>query len=172
MRIIVLNKDYSYINDISVKRAFCLLEKGKVIVEKWSDKTIRGAEKIFQIPLIVRLIILIKNLYRKKVKWTKSAVFIRDNYTCQYCGTKNLRGKSLTVDHIIPKTKGGKNTFENTLTACRGCNNYKGDKTMEEVGLYFYDSSFKAYHPSFMDFIRLKNPIQYNAVNELLMNQI
>ncbi|HRU40063.1 MAG TPA: HNH endonuclease, partial [Candidatus Goldiibacteriota bacterium] len=65
-------------------------------------------------------------------KFSKKSVFIRDNYQCQYCGCHSVKP---TIDHIIPRCKGGKNDWTNTVTACHACNNKKGDRTLKEAGM-------------------------------------
>ena len=66
--------------------------------------------------------------------FSKRNIFIRDNFTCQYCG-KELPIKELTVDHVIPRSKGGKDTWDIVVTSCKTCNNKKGDKTPKQAGL-------------------------------------
>jgi 5-methylcytosine-specific restriction endonuclease McrA len=77
---------------------------------------------------VIRLIYLIRRP-RPKARLCRKEVFVRDGYTCQYCGA---RGRDLTLDHVIPRHKGGRHTWENLVTACRACNHRKGGKTLEE----------------------------------------
>jgi 5-methylcytosine-specific restriction endonuclease McrA len=129
-KVIVLNSDYSFLGVVSVERAFTYLVKGKVVIEKYVDKLFRTSDNEFLVPMVVRFIKLIRQVYKKKVPWTKKNVLIRDNKTCQYCGSKE---GMMTIDHIIPKSRGGKNTFENTVCACFTCNNKKDDRTPREA---------------------------------------
>ena len=153
MRVIVLNYDYSFIDKVSVKKAFRMLEKGKVTVEKWSNNTIRTVTRTFFIPLVVRLIKFVRIIYRRRVLWKPRNVYTRDNYTCMYCGRKNLSGAELTIDHVLPRSRGGKDTFENTVTACKNCNNIKGDRTPNEAMMYFIQKGFIPYQPTIMEFM-------------------
>ena len=117
---VLLNADYTFLNVVHWKRAVCLLAKGKVEVIKDSAKTIKssgGAE--FKIPAVMRLIKLIRTIYRSRVAFTKRNVLIRDRFQCAYCGT---RKEKLSIDHIIPKSRGGSTTFENCVAACKTCN--------------------------------------------------
>jgi len=92
----------------------CLLAKGKVQVLKHSERLIRTAEGIaIKIPAVMRLIKLIRTLYVSRVPFSKKNVLIRDGFKCAYCGSHY--GK-LTIDHIKPKSKGGKTTFENCVS--------------------------------------------------------
>jgi len=112
MKVILLNLDYSYINSISVRRALRLIAKGKVTVEKYSERIVRTVTKDIAVPMILRLVYLVRQIYRKAVTWSKKNVMVRDDFRCVYCGTD----KNLNIDHVFPQSKGGKNTFENTVT--------------------------------------------------------
>ncbi len=149
-RVIVLNADYTYLNSISWKKAFLLIQKGKVEVVKYSKKMINTIYDTFKVPLVVKLIKYIRILYRTKVPFSKKNIFARDGFKCAYCGRET---EQLTVDHIIPKSKGGKSTFDNCVAACRPCNNRKGDKTCSEARMY---PKVKAYTPTISEFLQIK----------------
>ena len=86
MKVILLNQDYSYINSISVRRALRLIVKGKVTVEKYSEKIVRTVAKDIAVPLILRLVYLVRQIYRKAVTWSKKNVsMVRDDFKCVYC---------------------------------------------------------------------------------------
>jgi 5-methylcytosine-specific restriction endonuclease McrA len=147
--VIVLNSDYSFLNVVTPKKAFSYIARGKVTIEKYAEKVFNTAEKIFKIPLVIRFTYLIRQVYKRKIPWSKRNVCIRDNYTCAYCGVKQKR---MTVDHVVPKVHGGKNTFENTVCACKPCNNKKGDKTTKECGMY---PSHKMVQPTITEFMKI-----------------
>ena len=113
-RCIILNGDYSYLNVVSWKRAVCLLIKGKTEVLKWSDNVARNAdgEEVMKIPLVMRLIKIVRMIYKNKVPYSKRNIFVRDGYQCMYCGTR--KKVKLTIDHVIPQSRGGKSNFERT----------------------------------------------------------
>ena len=94
MQVILLNQDYSYINSISVRRALRLIAKGKVTVEKYSERIVRTVTKEIAVPLILRLVYLVRQIYRKAVTWSKKNVMVRDDFECVYCGNK----KNLNID--------------------------------------------------------------------------
>ena len=165
MNVILLNHDYSYINSISVHRALRLMAKGKVTVEKYSEKIVRTVTKDIAVPLILRLVYLVRQIYRKAVTWSKKNVMIRDDFKCVYCGTK----KNLNIDHVFPQSKGGKNTFENTVTSCVDCNNRKGDKTLREAKMFYKKRHFMPYQPTVMEFI--KKYLDGIGVYDLLVNE-
>lgn len=149
-RCVVLNGDYSFLNFVGWRRGVCLFLKGKCEVLKWSEKAIKlidGSE--IKIPLILKLIKLVRTIYRNKVPFSKRNVMIRDNFRCGYCDTIY----DLTIDHIIPTSKGGKTNFENCITACHPCNHKKRDKTPNEAGMYLKK---KAYAPTISEFIMIK----------------
>ena len=132
-RTIVLNGDYTFLNTISWKKAICLMMKGKAEALKYTDKSVRcvdGSE--IKIPLVMRLIKVIRLIYKNRVPYTKRNVMVRDNYTCCYCGLHN----KLTIDHVIPESQGGKTSFENCVTACFPCNNKKRNRTPREASMF------------------------------------
>ncbi len=131
MQVIVLNADYTYLHTISWKRGIKLVLKGKVEVLKYAEKAVRGINETVVVPLIVRLITFVRRVYRSMVPMSRRNVFIRDEFTCQYCG-RSCR-KSPTLDHIIPRSRGGTNAWENSVTACSRCNQRKGSKTPSEA---------------------------------------
>ncbi len=133
-KVIVLNSDYSFLNVVTPAKAFSYIARGKVIVEKATEKVLTTAEESFKIPLIVRFTYYIRQVYKRKVPWSKKNVLIRDNYTCGYCGVYDK--SHMTVDHVVPKADGGKNTFENCVASCKPCNNRKGDRSCHQMGMF------------------------------------
>jgi 5-methylcytosine-specific restriction endonuclease McrA len=131
MSVIVLNADYTYLHHISWKRAINLVMQGKVEILKETERIIRGINKKVVVPLVVRLIKFVRKIYRNKVPMHKKNVFVRDEFICQYCGGSCR--KQPTVDHIIPKSRGGLHTWENSVTACSRCNQRKGSRTPNEA---------------------------------------
>ena len=160
-RCILLNADYTFLNVVNWKRAMCLLAKGKIQVLKQSERIIRTAEGIaIKVPAVMRLIKLIRTLYVNRVPFSKKNVLVRDGFKCAYCKSEKRR---LTIDHIIPKSRGGKTTFENCVSSCKPCNNKKGNKTPSEVQMYL---KVKAYQPTISEFLRLK--VKKLGINEVL----
>ena len=98
----------------------------------------------------MRLIKLIRTIYRNRVTFTKRNILIRDQFKCAYCGTQR---EKLSIDHIIPKSRGGKMTFENCVAACRPCNLKKGGRTPSEAGMFL---KVRPYQPTISEFLRLK----------------
>lgn len=165
MKVIVLNFDYTYLNTVDLPKVMRYLEKGKVTVEKYSERIIRTVTDEIVVPLVVRLTYFVRSVYKRKVEWKKRNVLVRDNFTCVYCGSKDR----MTVDHVHPKVLGGKDTFENTVASCWICNNRKGNKTLREARMFFTNRHFKPHAPTVMEFIRKyhKNLGVYEFLKEL-----
>lgn len=148
---ILLNADYTFLNLVNWKRAVCLLAKGKVEVIKDSQAIVRnssGGE--LRIPAVMRLVKLIRTLYRSGVAFTKRNVLVRDGFRCAYCGCRKDR---LSIDHVIPRSRGGKTSFENCVAACKTCNLRKGGRTPSEAGMYL---KLRPVQPTISEFLRQK----------------
>jgi len=130
----------------------CLMAKGKVEVVKASNKIVQSVENAWKcvVPQVIRLIKLVRTIYRSRVPFSKKNVLYRDEFTCQYCG--KTRGK-LTIDHVIPKSKGGKSTFENCVASCKPCNNTKGNRTPREAKMPLRKHPVQ---PTIMEFLKLR----------------
>lgn len=152
-RTILLNGDYTILGFISWKKTVKLIVKKKVEIIKTTEKIITNFNKTISmaIPAVVRLLKVIRKLYGVRVPLSKKNVLIRDNYTCAYCGKQDKKG--MTVDHVIPKSKGGKSSFENMVTACFKCNNKKDNKTCKEADMY---PIIRPHQPTINEFIQLQ----------------
>ncbi|MEA3429300.1 MAG: HNH endonuclease [Thermodesulfobacteriota bacterium] len=135
--------------------------KSRVQVLKYSEKIVRTAEgALIKIPAVMKLIKLIRTLYRSRVPFSKKNILIRDGFICAYCGNDK---EKLTIDHIVPKSRGGKTSFENCVSSCKPCNNKKGGQTPKEANMYL---KVKAYQPTIAEFLKLK--VRKLAINDLL----
>ncbi len=131
--VLVLNTTYEPINICTVKRAIILIFKGSAtMIEEDSDYVHSISTKI-KMPSVIKLNRYIK-IPKKPVELNRKNVLIRDEYTCQYCG-KKFPASELTIDHIIPRVKGGKTTWDNVVACCKKCNEKKGGKTLVEAGM-------------------------------------
>lgn len=134
-RALVLNQNYEPLNVCSVKRAFVLVYRGKAEVLEEGDEPISGAPLAhggaltFPTPSVIRLAHFVRRPHPRP-RLTRREVFVRDGERCQYCGQ---RGGQLTLDHVLPKHRGGQHEWENLVTACRSCNHRKGGRTPEEA---------------------------------------
>jgi len=157
---LLLNVDYTFLNIVDWKRALVLLYKNKVQVVKYSKKTIKSCNQTIVVPLVIRLMSSIKTLYKAKVPYSKRNIFTRDE-GCAYCNSKT----NLTIDHIKPKSKGGKTNFLNCVACCKPCNNKKGDRILEESGMLLKK---EPYIPSVMEFLSKK--IQQSDLKDVMLN--
>jgi 5-methylcytosine-specific restriction endonuclease McrA len=158
---ILLNGDYTFLNVVSWKRAICLLAKGKCEVLKYSEDVIRTfGGVIIKIPLIMKLVKIVRMIYRNKVPFSKRNVFVRDKFFCMYCGKKE---KDITIDHVIPISKGGKSEFDNCVTACKPCNAKKANRTPREAGMFLRK---RPHTPTISEFLSLK--LEHYGVRQLL----
>ena len=129
--VLVLNQNYEPLHICGLRRAMIMLGRGKAEILEHSDRPLRSERIKSFMPSVIRLSYQVKRP-RPRAVLTRKEVYSRDDYTCQYCGRT---GGLLTLDHVIPRQKGGKHTWENLVTACRQCNHRKGNRSPEEVGL-------------------------------------
>jgi len=143
--VLVLNQSCEPLNLCRARRAIILTLYGKAEVLENSRGEIHSARQVFQIPSVIRLAYFIRRPYRER-KLTKVEVFIRDQYTCQYCGTQT---RELTLDHVIPRQRGGEHVWKNVVSACKVCNRRKGGRTPEEAGMSLLCSPCIPHHNGF-----------------------
>ena len=122
----------------SWQRAICDLFLGKVEVVEWKfhsmDRTIQSASGPWPMPSVVRVLSQFKR-DRIRVKFSRLNIYTRDKFTCQFCGARHA-SENLTFDHVIPRSRGGKTTWENIVTACVECNKRKADRTPAEAKMH------------------------------------
>src|SRR5690606_13459176 len=104
--VLVLNQNYEPLNVCNVRRAFVLVDKGKAEILEHTEGFLRSTLEAFPSPSVIRLIYMIKRP-RPQMRLTRREVFVRDRYTCQYCGKQS---RDLTIDHVIPRHRGGRHT--------------------------------------------------------------
>lgn len=145
--VLVLNQNYEAISICTVRRAFLLIFLKKAeLIDTLEGEYIRSSLNLFEVPSIIRLKHYVKVPHRK-VALSRANIFRRDGESCVYCGTH----KDLTIDHVIPRSKGGIDSWENLVTACHSCNSKKGNRTPEEAGMAMLQKPFK---PSYIFFMR------------------
>lgn len=130
---LVLNCTFEPINVASARRALTLVLKGAAIVQEPSAFTVKAGKDSFRVPSVIRLISFVRIPYHNR-SMSRKGIVLRDRSTCQYCG-KQFPAKELTMDHVIPKSRGGEPVWTNLVACCRKCNNKKGDRTPEEAGM-------------------------------------
>jgi len=131
-QVLVLNASYEPLNVCSVRRAHVLVFKGKAEVLEEHELPLRSATDTFARPHVIRLVQYVRVPRAAQRKISRRALFARDEWSCVYCGTS---GGRLTLDHVLPRSRGGDSVWENVVTACAPCNHKKGNRTLEESGL-------------------------------------
>ena len=129
---LVLNATFEPVNVCSVRRAVVLLLKEKAEMVEHASWELRSEHTALSRPVVIRLVTYVRvprDAHRRKI--TRRAVFARDNWTCQYCGSRS----NLTVDHVIPRSKGGDSSWTNIVASCAPCNRRKGDALPRQVGM-------------------------------------
>ncbi len=127
--VLVLNANYEPLNVCNTRRAVALLLSGKAELLVNGRGVIRTASQVYPRPSVIRMEYMVKRP-RPRVKLSKREIFRRDDYTCQYCGTSS---QHLTIDHVIPRHRGGQHTWENLVAACPSCNRHKGGRLLNEA---------------------------------------
>jgi 5-methylcytosine-specific restriction endonuclease McrA len=132
-RVLVLNATYEPINVCSVRRAVVLVLKEKAELLERGGWELRSENTSMTRPIVIRLVSYVhipRDAHRRKI--TRRAVFARDEWACQYCGSRS----NLTVDHVIPRSKGGTSSWENIVASCAPCNRRKGDRLPKQAGMH------------------------------------
>jgi hypothetical protein len=151
-KVLVLNADYTPLNVTTLIKGFNLVYRGKAEVLEKSENPIITGYNTFVRPLIIRLLKYVG--YRNKgTKISRVRLYKRDNYECAYCGQR----KNLTIDHIIPKSRGGLNTWDNLVTCCSSCNRAKSNRTPEEANMPL---RVKPYEPNIFSDIINEYPVE------------
>lgn len=130
--VLVLNATYEPLSVVSLRRAIVLLLKNKAEVLEVAEQRVRAANLSMPTPLVIRLVYYVRVPHKMSIPLTRRSLFLRDSYTCQYCGVTPPKAH-LTVDHVVPKVRGGISTWENVVCACQECNLRKGARTPEEA---------------------------------------
>ncbi|HEY7198541.1 MAG TPA: HNH endonuclease [Gaiellaceae bacterium] len=130
--VLVLNASYEPLNVTSVRRAHVLVFKGKAEVIEHLAKPLRSATGQYVWPHVIRLLSYVRVPKAIQRKISRRALFARDDWRCQYCGSD---GGKLTLDHVVPRSRGGESVWENVVASCGPCNMRKGDRTPEEVSM-------------------------------------
>ncbi len=130
-RVLLLNITYEPLTTVGLHRAVCLVlgEKADVVHDDLSGMVLHAASAKLAVPSVIRLRRYVRVPRRSRVPLTRAALMRRDNYLCAYCGTK-----ADTIDHVVPRSKGGQHSWENCVASCTRCNHRKADRLIEELG--------------------------------------
>lgn len=131
---LLLNATFEPIKVVSWQRAMTLWCQGRVEILETHDREVRAVTFSFKLPSIVRLFRFVKVRNLHQVKFSRSNIYVRDDYTCQYCAHR-FEPEDLTFDHVVPVAQGGRRSWENIVTACVSCNRRKDARTPAEAGM-------------------------------------
>jgi len=145
--VLLLNQNYIPLSTCSARRAIVMVWTGKAEIVESTGQYVHSVSMRFDVPSIIRLLIIVRFSYRWNIQLTKQNILKRDRKTCQYCGEKE---GPMTVDHVIPRSQDGSETWENLVCACAACNNKKGDRTLHDAGMSLIRKPRK---PNFRSFL-------------------
>ena len=130
-QVLLLNATYEPLTTLPLRRAVCLVlrEKAEIVHQDISGACLRSATMVVEMPSVIRLLRYVRIPYRQRVPLTRAALMRRDNFRCVYCGRR-----AETIDHVIPRSRGGKHLWENCVASCMPCNHEKADKLLDELG--------------------------------------
>jgi 5-methylcytosine-specific restriction endonuclease McrA len=130
-RVLLLNSTYEPLTALPVRRAIIMLICGKadVVHDDPTGPVVHSASRAIAVPSVIRLRSFVRVPYRARVPMTRAALMHRDRFCCAYCG-----GKADTVDHVVPRSRGGAHSWENCVACCSTCNHRKGDRLLTELG--------------------------------------
>jgi len=131
--VLVLNATFEPINVTAVRRAMVLMLKGVAQAEEVSHAQVHSASRALQVPSVIRLLAY-RHIPQQTRALSRKNILLRDRNTCQFC-RRMLPASELTLDHVVPRSRGGRSSWENLVACCYQCNNRKGDRTPEEAGL-------------------------------------
>lgn len=132
-RVLVLNASYEPLHVCTVRRAVVLVLKSKAEIVERGAKTLHSERATMDRPTVIRLTTYVRVPHdRHTRRITRRAVFARDDWTCQYCGSQT----TLTIDHVVPRSKGGPSSWENIVASCAPCNRRKADKLPDAAGMH------------------------------------
>ena len=147
--VLLLNQNYEALNVCNVRRAVVLVGHGKAEMLENGRGVIHTSQQEVDIPSVIRLVYMVKRPVQQR-RLSRQEVFLRDGYRCQYCGKQT---KDLTIDHVLPRVRGGKHEWENVVTACKRCNHRKAGRSPREAGMRLLSKPSKPRSTPFDPFI-------------------
>jgi 5-methylcytosine-specific restriction endonuclease McrA len=129
-RALVLNVTYEPLSIVASRRAACLVLDDKAELVEHDGTELRSVSMSLPRPSVVRLRYLVRAPFRRTASVSRRSIFARDDFCCQFCGCL-----ADSIDHVLPRSRGGAHVWENVVAACRPCNLRKGDRTPEEAGM-------------------------------------
>lgn len=131
--VLVLNATFEPINVTAVRRAMVLLLKGVAQAEELNHHEVHSTSRAMKVPSVIRLLAY-RHIPQQTRALSRKNILLRDRNTCQFCGAV-FPASELTLDHVVPRSRGGRSSWDNLVACCYQCNNRKGDRTPEEAGI-------------------------------------
>jgi 5-methylcytosine-specific restriction endonuclease McrA len=136
---LVLNASFEPLSTVSLNRAVVLVLQDKAVVEQaHPELRMRAAAVDIPVPRVIRLCRYVRVPFRRQAPWSRRGVLVRDRHRCAYCG-----GRATTVDHVVPRAQGGRDSWLNTVAACAADNHRKADRTPEQAGMELLRAPFE-----------------------------
>ena len=126
---LVLNATYEPLTVVPIRRAIVLVLADKAEIVEFGDTELRSARRSVRLPRVVRLVRYVRVPYRHSAPFSRRAILQRDHFRCAYCGDR-----ATTIDHVVPRSLGGRDGFGNCVAACGSCNTRKGNRLLAELG--------------------------------------
>jgi 5-methylcytosine-specific restriction endonuclease McrA len=170
MPVLVLNSSLQPLSVIPERRLIVLLSKQKVTfvddsVRELIEESIRARRLELERPVIVQLLANVR-IPRMVLQPTRVNILLRDDETCQYCGK---RTRELTLDHVVPRSRGGQSTWENLVACCKACNGKKGNRLLKEVNMHLIRQP-RALKQEYAGFFLLRYPKLREAYEEFMLS--
>ncbi len=163
--VLVLNRNYEPLNVVSAKRALVLLLKGKAeLIKSVDGLMVHAAREQLPVPSVVRLMVYARRP-PAQMRLNRRSILLRDDFTCQYCG---YQGPGLTIDHVIPRDRGGKTDWDNLVACCTRCNSKKGNRTPEEAGMVLRKRPRRPAYLPYMGYAKLMQALRNPEWHEFL----
>lgn len=136
---LVLNASFEPLSAVSLRRAVVLVLQNKAVIEHaHPGLRVRAADVDLPVPLVIRLCRYVRVPFRRRAPWSRRGVLVRDRHRCAYCGSR-----ATTVDHVVPRSHGGGDTWLNTVASCAEDNHRKADRTPEQAGMRLLSAPFE-----------------------------
>ncbi len=152
-RVLVLNSSYEAINICTARRAVVMLLTGKADAVEENGELIHASSVTLRLPEVIRLRRFIQ-LPHRPIPFCRKNIMLRDGFRCQYCGESHSPDK-LTLDHVVPISRGGKDCWNNVVTACKRCNHRKGNHLLGEIDMHLLNPPRKPTLPTYLHLVRL-----------------
>ena len=152
-RVLVLNSSYEAINICNARRALMMLLAEKADMIETAEERVHSASLNIPMPEVIRLRRYVRLPYRP-IPFCRKNIMLRDGFRCQYCNTV-FKADELTLDHVIPVSRGGMDSWNNVVTACKKCNHKKGNHLLDHIGMKLIHRPRKPTLPTFLHLVRL-----------------